>query len=78
VLTVTRTSDLSVVGTAVVPVNQIPQGPKSPGKSQSDKTNGLFLGLAVKAAGTGYTLYASGGYSDLVYVYALGFDGTPS
>ncbi len=79
VLTVTRTSDLSVVGTAVVPVNPNPtQGPKSPGKSQSDKTNGLFLGLAVKAAGTGYTLYASGGYSDLVYVYALGFDGTPS
>jgi len=72
-LAVVRTADMQVVTSTLVPRNPRPNpGVRTPGPSQSDNTAALFLGLAVKAnpAG-GYTLYAAGGPSDVVYVYAV-------
>ncbi len=73
-LSVVRTSDMQVVSSTVAPANVLPHpSATGPGRAQSDATNGLFLGLAVKGGATPgtYTLYAAGGRSDQVDVYAV-------
>lgn len=54
-----------------------PATPVAPTKSQSDSASTFWLGVAVKpdAAGTGYTVYASGGPNDVVDVFALDANG---
>ena len=79
-LAVVRTTDMQIVTSVVAPKNTKPNpGPKAPGVTQSDATSAFFLGVAIKAnpATPGsFTVYASGGPSDLVDVYTLGADGT--
>ncbi len=74
-LAVVRTSDMRVVTSTLTPPNIYPHpGVSAPGVSQSDKTAGLFLGVAVKpnpAAPGAFKVYAAGGPSDVVYVYSL-------
>ena len=75
-LSTVDTSNMQVVSSTVAPANPSP----SPSIGQlgirnTDAAGSFFLGLAIKGASAPYTVYASGGYSDLVYVYSLGADG---
>lgn len=76
-LAVVDTATMKVVTTMPVPANLTPHaGSVFNGKKDSDKTNGLFLGVAVTAAPSGgYTVYAAGGPADVVYTFTLGLDG---
>ncbi len=76
VLSTVDTSTMQTISYTVAPANPKP----SPsigfaGTRNSDASGGLFYGLAVKGTSAPYTVYASGGPSDQVYVYTLGTDG---
>ena len=78
-ITITDTATMKVVASLPAPKRLAPPNPgtTSNGRLNSDASNGLFLGIAVLPAhGGGYTVYASGGVSDVLYKYAVGADGT--
>lgn len=79
-LAITDTATMKIVSAVAVPARIAPPNPGSTanGRTDIDKTNGLFLGLATLQTPTGYTLYASGGVADVIYKYALSPDGTPA
>jgi DNA-binding beta-propeller fold protein YncE len=79
-LAITDTATMKIVAAVAVPARLAAGNPGSSanGRTDSDKTNGLFLGLAARQNAGGYTLYASGGVADVIYKYALGADGKPA
>jgi DNA-binding beta-propeller fold protein YncE len=79
-LAITDTATMKIVSAVAVPSRLAAPNPGSAanGRTDSDNTNGLFLGLATRQTPAGYTLYASGGVADVVYKYTLGLDGTPA
>lgn len=77
-LAVVDTATMKIVAAVPVPKRLAPPnpGPSANGRTDSDATNGLFLGLAALPAQNGYTVYAAGGVSDVLYKLSLGADGT--
>jgi len=76
-LAVTDTATMKVVAALPVPKRLATPNPgsSSNGRTDSDATNGLFLGVALLQTPCGYTMYAAGGVADVVYKVALGPDG---
>jgi YVTN family beta-propeller protein len=79
-LTITDTATMTIVAAIAVPGRRAAGNPgvSADGQEDSDKGKGLFLGLATLQTPAGYTLYAAGGPSDVVFKYELGLDGVPT
>lgn len=78
-LGVVDTATMHMAASIPVPKRLAPPNPGSTfnGRTDTDATNGLFLGLAAVATPNGYTLYAAGGVADVLYKYGLDATGTP-